>query len=264
MSRGRDLTGRVVDANGQAVVNARLFIRNGGRPVSGMNQAIFSDGNGQFKFEGLPDGHYAISAMKDGFVNAAADGDVPSTTPLTITMKTGGTITGRVVGLSDAELANAYVYGSSRSGSAHAQVDAGGTFTLRGVPDGNVSVSASAGGMSPRHSAAKTVEVTNGIAPPVEIDFSQGMTISGHVTQNGAPIGGGNINFSPKKGSEGGSGQINGDGSYSVTGLGTGDFIVRAFTYSGSRYETDYTVTGSATFDIDMKGATLSGRVVDA
>lgn len=264
MSRGRDLVGRVVDANGQAIVNARLFIRSGGRPLSGMNPNTFTDGDGQFKFEGLRDGHYSVSATKDGFVGAAGDGDVPSTTPVTITMKTGGTITGRVVGLSEAELANAYVYGASPSGSAHAQVDAGGTFTLRGVPDGNVSVSATAGGMSARRSPSKTVEVTNGIAAPVEIDFAQGLTITGHVTQNGSPVSGGNVTFSPKSGSQFGSSQISGDSSYSVTGLEPGEYTVRVFSYGGARYETAYTVSGSTSFDIDMKGATLEGHVLDA
>ncbi|HEY6842583.1 MAG TPA: carboxypeptidase-like regulatory domain-containing protein, partial [Thermoanaerobaculia bacterium] len=89
-------------------------------------------------------------------------------------------------------------------------------------------------------------------------------TVSGHITQNGVPVGAGNINFSPKKGTQsGGSSQIGGDGSYTVSGLSTGDFLVRVFSPS-VRYDADYSVSGNATFDIDMKGATLRGRVVDA
>jgi carboxypeptidase family protein len=114
-------------------------------------------------------------------------------------------------------------------------------------------------------SATKIVDVSNGSAPSVQIDFNEGFTVTGHVTQNGSPVTAGNVNFSPKTGGTGGSGgTINNDGSYTVTGLQSGDFVVRVFGPMGISYQADDSVASNSTFDIDMKGATLRGRVSDA
>ena len=260
LDRGRDLSGRVVDSSGQPVSGARIMETSGGRIPN-----VFSDTDGLFKIEGLAAGYHTIRAEKAGYVNATADADVPTAAPLILTLKSGATITGRVVGLTDSDLSITTVYASGSGSNARAQVEAGGAFTLRGVPDGKVMVWAMVPGAQARQSERKTVEVTEGAAPAVEIDFSQGVTITGRVTQNGSVVSGGNVNFSPKKRvSTGGSSQINSDGSYAVSGLPSGDFNVRVFTYGGVQYQTDYSVAGNATFDIDIKGATLHGRVVDA
>ena len=60
-----------------------------------------------------------------------------------------------------------------------ATVDTDGSFTVRGVPDGQVSVSAMKTGAQMRHSAPKQINVSGGAAPFVEIGarVAQGQTI---------------------------------------------------------------------------------------
>jgi hypothetical protein len=57
---------------------------------------------------------------------------------------------------------------------------------------------------------------------------------------------------------------ISPDGTYTAAGLSIGDYTVRVNGPNVSQYQTRYTASASGTFDIDIHGATLRGRVVDA
>src|ERR1019366_3069720 len=124
--------------------------------------------------------------------------------------------------------------GTSRN---QAPVDSSGNFTLSGMPDGSIRVDAmlSAEGRN-RTAPPKTIVVENGAAPPVELDFSEGITISGHVTHAGLAVSMGSIVFSPTPQTaqkiaaaqmgRGGGGMISPDGSYVITLLMPGDYNV--------------------------------------
>jgi hypothetical protein len=143
------------------------------------------------------------------------------------------------------------------------------------MPDGRIRVDAmlSAAGRN-RTALPKTIVVENGTAPPVELDFSAGITISGHVTHAGVAVSMGSIMFSPtpqtaqknaaaQMGQSGGSGMISPDGSYGITLQTPGDYNVHINGQSLA-YQTTYTASSSGTFDIDIRGAMLRGHVVDA
>jgi uncharacterized GH25 family protein len=262
MERGRDLAGRVVDSSGRPLSGARIGVTSG--PPMNSVQA-FSDAEGLFKLEGLVDSRYTISATKEGYVTAELPNvQVPSSQPITLTLDTGGTISGRVIGLSDAELATVTVTASGSGTSSRTQVDAGGTFTIRGVSDGRVALTASISGARPHQSAPKYVEVISGLAPPVEIDFSAGVTVRGLVSRMGSPVSGGNVSFSLKSGGPGMTAQIATDGRYEISGLPPGDYNVYAFTFRNITYQAETTITSGGIFDIDIRGGTLRGRVLDA
>lgn len=258
LERGRELQGRVVETSGRAVPAARVSASGPGFAQT------FSDAEGSFTLQGLADGKYTINASKQGYVNARSDAVVPSSSAITLTLDTGGTISGRVLGLPESELSSVTVTAFGAGTASRTQVDPGGSFTLRGVPDGRVMVSASRMGVGTRQSMPKTVEVVNGSAPSVDIDFSEGATISGHVMRLGTMVRGGMVSFAPKSGMSG-SAQIGSDGAYEISGLSPGDYVVNVFASSQEiNYQTKYTVTGTGTFDIDIRGATLHGRVTDA
>src|SRR5206468_7372650 len=100
-----------------------------------------SDAEGNFKVTGLGDGHLTLRAEKEGYVAASLE-DVDPSQNIVLTLDRGGSISGRVVGLSDAETGMVSVTANYGASAAHATVDTDGSFTLRGVPDGQVSVPA--------------------------------------------------------------------------------------------------------------------------
>jgi protocatechuate 3,4-dioxygenase beta subunit len=264
LDRGREIRGRIVDKSGQPVANAYVGAMTRAIPYA---SAGTSDADGQFTISGLEDGRYTVSARKNGYVSASADDvDAAAGRPVTLTMDRGGSISGRVLGLAPEELAQVRVSASGRNSSASDRVDARGNFTLTGVPDGSITVIAFKQGVPMRQSAPKTIEVVNGSAPPVDIDFGAGIIIRGRVTRNGVAVSGGNVSFSPRGrgGVRSANGMIALDGEYEVSGVEPGDYDVRVFAGGGGNDTVQYTVVGNAVFDIDLKGASARGVVVDA
>lgn len=293
---GRELRGRVVDRTGGGIAGANVAINGSNNQP---NSSAPTEGDGAFVIQGLPDGHYNLTARKDGYVSGNAnDVDVPQTQPLTFTLDSGATITGRVTGLSPDDLAQVTVSASGGSSRNQTDVDAAGNFTMHGLPDGRVRVDAMLSSPGHRRMASpKTIVVENGTAPPVELSFDEGMTVSGHVTHAGVAVSNGAVTFIPTSqttqrpsapvggvvGPVGGvvggvvtsvttspspdrqvaTAMISPDGSYVATGITSGDYGVRV-NWPGLAFQTKYTASGSGTFDIDIHGALLRGHVVDA
>ncbi len=262
LERGAELRGRVVDSGGAPVAGANVAAQAASSFGSEDARAT-TDPDGTFVMEGLADSRYVVVARKPGMVTAVErDVQVPASAPLTLTLRAGGTITGRVTGLQPNELAGIYVFGTVSQTPISAQTDVNGAFTLRGVPDGQINITASVPG-SNRRSQPKVVTVENGAAPPVEIDFAEGFTVRGRVLFNGAPVEQGMVNFSGTgPGRMGGGGRIVA-GSYEVSGLGAGDYRLM-LNAADVRYDEKLTVTGSMTHDIDIRGAAVRGHVIDA
>ena len=264
LERGRELRGRVTDKSGAGIEGASIstFAPMGG----GDNAQAVTTADGAFVLEGLGETRYNVQVRKSGYASTTErDVNLPQSAPLVITLDRGGTISGRVTGLSPSELGSVFVNANNVEGSyASAQADSGGAFTLRGVPEGRVMVSANVMG-SQRRSRPKAIMVENGSAPPVEINFEDGFTVRGRVTFNGVAAASGSINFSPaapKVDQSGGYGRVNG-GAYEVDGLAAGEYNVNVNSSDGS-WRGKYVVSGPGTFDIDVRGATLRGRVVNA
>jgi hypothetical protein len=267
---GRELRGHVVDRSGQPVVSAYVAtVAGDGRP----GVSATSDGDGNFVLQGLADGRYKVTARKEGFVSGeASDVVLPQAAPLTLTMDSGATINGRVTGIPPEQFTRVMVSASGNTTRNQTWADASGNFTLQGMPDGRVRVDAFLEGGAQRRNANKTIMIENGVAPQVEINFEEGITITGHVTRAGGPVTTGNLLFMPRNQSRSAppstqrqpvNAMISADGSYIATGLAAGDYDVRVMSPSVN-YSTQYTAAANGTFDIDVRGALLRGRVVDA
>jgi protocatechuate 3,4-dioxygenase beta subunit len=283
---GHELRGRVVDRSGRGVAGVYVDASPGGmRRNANMN---VTDGDGAFAVAGLSDGKYLVTARKEGMVTAeATDVDVPQAQPITMTLDAGATVTGRVSGLPPDQLTQVSVTGSGGMSRSQTSADGSGNFTLNGLPDGQVRVEAFlfSGGRR-RMAPAKTIVIENGVAPSVELNFEEGINVSGRVTKGGAALPFGSVAFIPvagrptKPGVSGGTvtsipapadparqfvnAMISSDGTYAAAGLSIGDYTVRVNTSGMSMYQTRYTAVASGTFDIDIHGAMVRGRVVDA
>ncbi|HEX7676923.1 MAG TPA: carboxypeptidase-like regulatory domain-containing protein, partial [Thermoanaerobaculia bacterium] len=255
LDAGHELRGRVVDRSGRGVPDVSVSAGSG---------SAETDDEGAFVVRGLPEGQYQVRIHKFGFLPAETKFDLPQTQPLIFTLDPGATISGRVIGVPPEQLTRVTVIGDDGAHvHARAAVDAQGNFAIPGMPEGRVRIEA---WLASRQAPSKTVVVQNGVAPFVEMNFAEGITVSGRVSRNGlAPSPNGMITFvpSPQTDDPPPVAPIAADGSYEVSGLRAGEYAVQ-IAGPGFGYKTRYTATGSGRFDIDMRTARLRGRVIDS
>jgi hypothetical protein len=259
LDRGRAISGRVVTERGEPVADAELATEG-----SMIFQAGRSDAAGAFHLEGLGEGKMRIGARKEGFAPAYADVDPGVNDNVTLTMRRGATINGHVSGLTADQLrfVNVYAHAANSMNSSSSTVGAGGNFTLSGLSDGMVVVSAS----NETRSVDKRIEIVNGVAPDVELTFVEGFTIRGRVTVQGRPLPAVFVRFDPRKeGASPAGTRTGGDGAYEVRGVAAGEYEISiAEGYGGSMLSEKRTISGPGTQDFDVKATTLRGRVLDA
>jgi hypothetical protein len=268
LSGGQRVTGTVVTDSGMPVSDAEVsaFTATG---MSG--DSARTNASGQFEFASLSAARYRFSASKSGYVDGVVeDVDVSSGGNIRIQLRTGGTVYGRVTGLTEKELAGTTVTARSGRTSSSAAVDPSGNFRIEGAPTGTVQVSATTASqsfMERRSSGTQTVEVTAGSAQQVTLEFRSDTVVRGRVTRNGMPMGGAMVMFQPRGGSRANaSTSADEAGNYSVSGLEEGEYSVMVTDVQRlNPHQTTYQVRGGvATFDIDYKVASVRGRVIDA
>lgn len=255
MDRGRELRGRVVDETGQPVGGAEV-------QTEGPDFArTRTKTDGAFALSGVAETRVTLRATRNGFVTAREAVEATAN-EVTLTLRRGGTITGRVTGLTEQELQRVRVFAAVPGSRATAEVDASGAFTMQGIPDGRITVGASLPGPDTRSAQPAVVDVRGGSAPPVEIAFTSGFTIRGRVTRNGAPVEGAMVAFRSSRGF--GPGAPVRGGMYEVSGVPPGTYRVVVTADASEIWRGDYEVTGDATFDIDVRSGFIRGRTIDA
>ena len=269
LSPGHELEGRVVDASGQPVAGASITHQPAGAPPRSAWPNIVADAEGTFRITGLPDGPVRITAAKDGYAPGSTEVDPATATSVTVTLGRGATVSGRIVGVPAEEAGQFEVHlmGRSLNMPIRGTVDATGGFTLAGVPDGEFTVNAQR--MQQRGPGRSVqVKVAAGSAPFVEIDLASGFAVRGRVTRSGKPVSG-MISFSPAAPPERARGVGGGEiafGVYEVRVPAEGEYRVHV-TPAGGEGTIDVdnvTVRADTTHDIEIRGAMLRGRVVDA
>ncbi|HEV8658989.1 MAG TPA: carboxypeptidase regulatory-like domain-containing protein [Thermoanaerobaculia bacterium] len=269
LGSGMRVSGVVVTDAGAPVSDAAVNANSAGNSGFGTPNTV-TDANGGFTFEGLAPGHYNFYASKRGLSSGEVrDFDISTAVPVHITLKSGGVIYGRVSGLTSDELQQAAVVASSASGYSSAPVDASGSFRIEGAPTGTVRVSARLqGGMAGgKSSPVQSVQLDTGNQVEVNIAFNADTVIRGRVTRNGKPVDGTMVAFTPKEAQAQTSARTttNSNGEYSVNGLDDATYNVSVVDIQRSApFNTTYQVRGSGSFDVDMKSASLTGRVNDS
>src|SRR5207247_168093 len=153
------------------------------------------------------------------------------------------------------------VSASGRNASASDHVDANGNFTLTGIPDGTITVIAFKQGMPMRQSAPKVIQVVNGSAPPVDIDFGAGITIRGRVTRvvdavTGVPLPDVRVFITPAA-AQGGriwrNAMTDSDGRFTLDTLPDGSYTLRTEREHYAVASQTITVSGGSTPPIEVR-----------
>lgn len=272
LSRGRELHGRVVDGSGRGVAGADVSVRAAARSPIGFGEGRTTDAEGNFKLDGLADELVTVVARRTGFADGIVDVNPATAMNVTITLERGGTLTGRVVGLPPGETVEVYAtsFTATRPGStARTTPDASGNFTISGVSDGEVTVSAQQL-RSPRRRVASQVKVIAGNGPFVELDFSAGIAVRGRVTRGGQVVGRGSVHFTPvdlRDSNRGTGGEIAVNGTYEARVPAPGQYTVMVSLWDAgisAPQSGKIDVRGDMQHDIDIRGAAVRIRVVDA
>jgi uncharacterized GH25 family protein len=264
LGRGAEVQGVVVTDTGVPVAGADVWARSAAANSGG--ESAKTDANGMFRMGGLAEGRYSFHASKSGMVRGSVD-DVAVGTgiPIRIELGSGGTITGRVLGLEPSEMSSVQVVALTGSARAQSGVSPDGSFTIDGVAPGSTRVFAQGTGLFTRRtSAEKVVEVSTGSRVAVDLEFGTGHTVRGRVTRGGAPAEGASISFTPTDRSlPSGSARSDRSGNFEVSGLQEGEYVVRAFDMRAmGSWTGEHRVAGSGTLDIDIRGSRIEGRVI--
>lgn len=266
LSAGHRVTGTVVDEQGAGVAEAEVRALGEGA----MAGRTVTNASGVFEIETLAAGRYRFDATKRGLAPGVLENvDVGSSGPLVITMRAGGTIYGRVIGLTAAEAAHTIVRAQQPRSMLSSPVDPQGNYRIEGVPAGSVRVMASVAPQSSgttRASASQEVQVIAGTPLQVDIEMRGDAVMRGRVTRNGAPLVDGSVSFNAR-GERGthATGRTDHEGRYVVSGLADGEYSVTVSEMrGGANHTTTHTVRGSGTLDLDFKAGSVRGRAVDA
>lgn len=268
LSRGRDVTGTVVDENGVPVEGASVSARSAIQDVGW--RTTRTDSSGAFRLDGLAPGRYTFRAEKAGYVaGEARDIDLDAALAgVRISLTGGGTIVGSVRGLRPEDYNTAMVMATAGRSAASGRVDSTGRFRVEGVPTGSVRVSATAGDFTSRKvTPPQTVEVAAGSEVQVDLEFKSDVVIRGRVSRQGRPLVNAMVVFNPvdARVSTRSATRTGASGSYEISGLEPGRYEVGVIDMQRfSSFDTTYQVVGSANFDIEIRGSEIRGRVVDA
>jgi protocatechuate 3,4-dioxygenase beta subunit len=272
--------GGVVVSGNQPVSGASVMLAGAGETgfgrILGGTQSTTTDATGRFTFDHLAPGLYSVSAGLNGQSSNLAEvalqtGDARN--DLVLSLSSGVTVQGLVSGLPDGWRSGTTVAATGvQSFVATTKVGADGSFQIAGVPVGPVTLRATATDGSGTSRSTTQQVVASADVPVLQADivFNIGFTLSGHVTQGGAPVANAMVNANL----QGGGGRqaattTDESGAYSLQGLQEGSYAVSAATnpLSGgvaSIVRQTVSLTGDQSVDLTFPMARVSGTVTDA
>lgn len=285
MKRGGGLAGRVIDPRGTAVANASVtwhpaeseggamgaaMARLGGGGAGG---STTSDADGRFQFDGLPDSHVTVTASHPDFLDASRDIDPSKETALDLTLGTGASISGTVVGTDGRSgVPGAFVQlteegsagGGFGGGGESTRTDGAGSFVFEHLTAGRFKVIAS--GNTGKSTAKDVVVGDNQPLTGVLVQMATGTLLRG--TVSGLPSGQqGGVRIMASETNYNDSTVTDDSGGYSLHDVPPGAIRLQATTSFLSGRTTARTVEvpdggGDVQADIVFQGASrLAGRV---
>lgn len=296
---GLTLGGKVVNEDGQPVESANVWasMMLEGRAGTQQWSSDRTKADGTFELEGVVAGKYQISVSAEDYLELEDKPELEvgesGADPITVTLESGGGVTGRVVDQRGEGVAGANVQArgtGGRSWRSSATTGDDGTFEIDNVEPGPTRVSANKGwrkqlrapGKSDDDLQGELIEVAKGEVAEVElvVETHDG-TISGTVVDaGGGPVSDAFINCDRESESAAAAAGRNlqsvrwgswgrqpiltdQDGAFTCDELGEGQYTIRAYRKGGGEAITEHVEVGATgvALEIETTGS-LSGTVV--
>lgn len=262
---GRSVRGKVVDAAGQPVPGVLFSVKS---------HEATSLADGTFQLVGLPEGALSASIeVPSEYVNPGSVALGTQSTPITLTLQRGLTISGRVF-LADGEPASGGGVSAGwqpaqggAAGNSWAQFEGDGRFTVRGLPEG-ARVELTARVWSPKGEQLGQKRVPDVLAgsQDVEIRLAPGVEISGRVLDHaGKGVSGCYVWAQDGRGGHANAVQPDDQGRFTLRGLEAGEWTVQVQMQGGGLAPPSQKVQAPAS-GVELRlpaSAALTGRVLD-
>jgi hypothetical protein len=246
VSRARALEGRVLDErSAEAVRGARIYASRGMQRSVGSLTSFFSRGAaqgetdemGRFRLEGLETGAYTVTITASGYKDAVAEAVVPEEgqpKALTVPLKRGAAIRGRVVDDREAPAAGVDVYAEQAVMQVRSSTDYPSGGSARTGPDGSFVIEGLEAGryevVAEDETGAQARELVEaGSSEEVVLRLQSPGAVEGTVvSSDGTPVAGARVvTFAPGRPMEG-ERTTDASGSFALENLPPGSYRVAA------------------------------------
>ena len=252
LAKGASISGRVVAANTATPLSeTQVSLMN----FSDETQiTIPADKAGNFFFGSMVAGRYRLTANSQFARSQPQEITLRESEQLknvSLVLKTGSTIRGRVVGLRPDELSRTDIVFEGAGGFAtYTSTLPDGSYVVHAVPSGRIQVTAQT---YPHRSLTKSIQIAEGTQEfSLDIQFPTEGRLSGRVTRGGRPVGYVDVHVWPREtGLVYASTTTNEDGRYVIDGLNNGEYIVGV--EGGRRTQR---ISGPTLLDIELEPPT--------
>ncbi|HKV11424.1 MAG TPA: carboxypeptidase-like regulatory domain-containing protein, partial [Thermoanaerobaculia bacterium] len=265
LETGLEVSGRVVDDSGAPLAGAQVWLR-ANVPTPDAPRAI-TGADGAFRFSGLSEGTFRLTANKAGYTDASRGQEVilsgSSVNSLEIKLAPGGEITGHISGLPFDQLSKVRVFAGWETNAG--RVDPEGNYRISNLRPGDWDVRAMVSD-SALHAEGKVTLEPGAPEARLDLRFGGGFELQGFVTKNGSPLAGASVSLRrlgdrplPLNAT------TDSGGVFLLRGLEAGNWELEVAHAGGkTRHKETLEITGDREVRVDLRTASLAGRVVDA
>ena len=268
-----EITGKVTDVNGLPLNGVQVTLKDGNDQTFG---STATDTNGEYKISNIPDGSYTLTVQKDTIIKTSSidisndgvnvNGDRNFKLPVG-----GADLSGTVTDVNSQAVPEADVILKTAPDTevGRSATDGQGKYTFVNVPDGTYEITVSKNGITDTFEVIISNNGQTAGMKDVQLQVG-GADLTGKVTDvNNLPVEGAAVDVSMKPDVEAGRFTTDQNGSYTLTNLPDGDYVITA-EKDGKTGTADVTVSangqnvsGTGNVQLPYGGADLSGKVVD-
>jgi sarcosine oxidase gamma subunit len=264
---GAQVSGRVVGEDGAGLGNVSVAMSQARSTVTWTQ----TEADGAFRFSSVPDGSYSVMAseMQSERSSALLEVVVAGEPVRNLELRLGpgsdlATLSGRLLGLSPEEIPQAQVsvLRGADGPPMRGQVARDGSYRVDNLPPGEWRVQAY---LPTGRGARETVRIEPGTrTATLDLEFPAGLTLSGRVLVDGAPLAGAEVQALSHNGENTRTSRTAYDGRFTIQGLAPGDLFLLVSGPGGIGGSRSFRMTESREMPVELSTGRLAGTVTAA